>query len=152
MSAIGEITGHSPRMTQTPPKPRSYGLCVGCVRCGCKLDDPKVETTVMGMVERIDYLLALARGRGWKTSRQGREATVECPDCQKRAEKAQKDPLPPFIEVCACAKCGAPDMGMKFCDGRTMCAIDSVRDHLHRDCPRCGYSFVQACKDQANGT
>lgn len=147
-SLSSKILGLAPRFTAPTAKPRRYGLQVGCVKCGCKLEDPKIEITLLGPIEKNDHLIAFAKMHGWTLGRDGNRAWVLCPACQKSVEKAEVGPLPAFAEVCPCAKCGNADMGIKFCDGRTFCELGAARDHLHRGCPRCGYSFVQACKDE----
>lgn len=146
MSALNSILGTAaPRMMPIPPKQRRYGLQVGCRECGCKLTDPAVEITLLGVIEKNDHMIAFAKDAGWISGRQGSMAWIICPACQKKDEKAQAAPLEEFAEACSCPKCGAPDTAMTFCAG---CTLAGVRGHLHRTCPRCKYTFMQACKDE----
>lgn len=148
MSAITEILGIERRMAPTPSKERSFSLGVQCSECGCHLRLPDIETTLMGKLERVDYMIQVAISKGWIAKKRNDHAWVICKGCQDDAEKIVHGPLPIFCDPCACAKCGNSDMSMKFCDGRKFCPMHSIRDHLHRGCPRCGYSFIQGCKDE----
>lgn len=147
-SVAAKILGLKPRMTEKPPELRSFGLRTACCECGCKLEDLKIETTKMGPIERVDYLINLAVLKEWPVDRQGSKVSVICPACWERQKSAEAAPLPAFAKVCPCPKCGNSDMTIRFCNGLKLCELRAVRDHLHRGCKRCGYSFVQACKDE----
>jgi hypothetical protein len=53
---------------------------------------------------------------------------------------------PPRVPILACPKCGESDTTMRWCDGgyslrHGMCSGQD-RNHFHRGCGRCGYSWI----------
>jgi len=63
-------------------------------------------------------------------------------------------PLEPFDELAVCRKCDGPDVSMTYCKDHHATAefgYDVEIEHLHRQCQRCGYVWVQACKDYTEG-
>jgi hypothetical protein len=61
--------------------------------------------------------------------------------------------LEPFYVPPECAKCGGGDISTKYCCGdhdKTPSLIfggDDGAEHLHRQCDRCGFMWLEKCKD-----
>jgi len=61
-----------------------------------------------------------------------------------------KPALPPFDESTQCPKCGDCDIAICFCKGSIWsweCAFRQRGEHLHRQCRRCHYAWLEACRD-----
>ncbi len=64
-------------------------------------------------------------------------------------------PLTPFREDALCPKCGARDISMKYCNEQHAASehsSDASMEHMHRQCARCGYQWIEACLDAAQAT
>lgn len=60
--------------------------------------------------------------------------------------------LKPFDEGALCPKCGGRDVSFKYC--MSAHSIDEYEadvrtEHLHRQCARCGYEWLEATMDAA---
>lgn len=142
------VAANAQRFTQKPPPERQFGIKIACTECGTKLHDDKVELTGLSAIERSDYGMKYLETKGWGIVSAGGLPYPICADCLSKKKNAASGPLPAFDTKCKCPKCGHNRIKMKFCTGRVLCPFPAVRDHMHRDCPRCGFSFVQACKDE----
>lgn len=51
----------------------------------------------------------------------------------------------PFIEDAQCVKCLYTDIGSKYCCDNTpeKGCWDVRHEHIHRDCQRCGYAWIE---------
>ncbi len=59
-------------------------------------------------------------------------------------------PLQPFREDALCPKCGARDISMQYCNDQHAISehsSDMTLEHMHRQCARCGYPWIEACLD-----
>lgn len=64
-------------------------------------------------------------------------------------------PLKAFDENGLCPKCGARDISMKYCNDRhaeTGQTLEVTTEHMHRQCARCGYPWIEACLDPAEAS
>ena len=64
-------------------------------------------------------------------------------------------PLKPFAEDALCPKCGARDISMKYCIDQHATPDHSsevATEHMHRQCARCGYPWIEACRDAVEAT
>ena len=53
-----------------------------------------------------------------------------------------------FDENAVCPKCGRDDVTTKYHNPiHFMCHCHETREHLHRTCARCGYSWHEKCLD-----
>lgn len=64
-------------------------------------------------------------------------------------------PLQPFREDALCPKCGARDISMQYCNDQHATSehsSDMALEHMHRQCARCGYPWIEACLDAADAS
>ncbi|MEO6458792.1 MAG: hypothetical protein ABIO92_11065 [Chloroflexia bacterium] len=62
-------------------------------------------------------------------------------------------PLKAFDENGICPKCGARDISMQYCNDQHAASEYSSEvaiEHMHRQCARCGYPWIEACLDAAS--
>ena len=54
--------------------------------------------------------------------------------------------LPPFNSEARCEKCGSDDINTYYCKGSIWdweCDAERTGQHLHRDCRRCHYGWLE---------
>jgi hypothetical protein len=56
-------------------------------------------------------------------------------------------PLPKLNPNASCTKCHSASIGMRHCDVAHKSQGVRAADHMHRECKRCGYSWMESCAD-----
>lgn len=56
--------------------------------------------------------------------------------------------MQPFGSSEACLKCGGTEIGARWCHW-WLCATGVRKEHVHRNCTRCGYGWLEVPLDAA---
>ncbi|HEV7688668.1 MAG TPA: hypothetical protein VGQ80_18980 [Acidimicrobiia bacterium] len=138
----------TPDALKTP----GIGVAVGCSGCiAARLEDPDFDQRANPTTgEVFDHLRRVAEAKGWSYGVDGGRAVFVCPVCAAKTAKALAMPLPRYTETTRCPKCGHDQVGTAYCEGLTAtCKLGAPgRGHLHRQCGRCRYEFIQGTLDE----
>lgn len=131
------------------PIPSDRDAKVGCAICTVNfLHAPEFDWRGNKTAQEVfNYLEVLAKDRGWAYYFDGPNAvSFVCPTCRAKLDANQKTVLPRYREQSVCAACGYKTVSTQYCTGinLSVCRFGQ-RPHLHRQCGRCGYVWVEGC-------
>jgi hypothetical protein len=124
------------------------GTCNFCQKTRIKLGE--YDLSGMSAGEVWDQTTAEFIKRGWRVNRRDNGAReLMCPACQEEMEKRQTMELPNFDPLQVCPKCTSHEVKSAFCTGRAPdCSFGAIREHMHRACGSCGFTWLTRCADQ----
>lgn len=129
---------------------REVDYKIPCRRCVANvLTVPGINDSSESPGELWDQLQPAIIKEQWAIRRdtQGMRYAV-CPGCQAKEREAATAPLAPFAKHTACPKCQCETLSLAYCDGRSpQCTLGAVREHIHRTCGQCGYSWIEGTAD-----
>lgn len=128
--------------------PTAATLAIRCGECAREIfiEINPILHESMSDAEAFDAYRVRLNELGWATRKLGERRMCECPNCQER-KKRPDSALEGYVGMLACPKCGEAVLGKLHCHGLTHC--NDKREHLHRNCPACGYHTKTRCADTA---
>lgn len=125
------------------------GCTIICSKCAAFFRVPDIDFRANPTLrEQYGYIAKVAEVNGWGHGVElvGAEARAifTCPACLRRSPDALKRVLPRYNTKAQCGACGSTRIGTKHCKGLvSTCELGATRDHLHRFCRNCAWSWIE---------
>lgn len=144
-----------PKPSEDPPIGDVPIPCMHCERSIIVPADQMPPCENVGDLFAVLWPVADAHGWGYGQAWMSNGAMPElsnvfvCPVCLKKPEEAMTRVLPKFKEDRHCPACDHDDVSTKHCRGTILsCELGAPRNHLHRTCKRCGWSWIEGRLDE----
>jgi hypothetical protein len=133
------------------PNPYEFDLrCRHCARI-LKIQEFRIEAYPTAG-EQYAFLALCAEAKGWGHGTDFIDGEVKavfvCPEHVRQSPQAMERELPRYRNHTNCSACGYDKLDVKHCRGLvSTCELGAVRNHLHRTCQRCGWTWIEGRLD-----
>lgn len=141
-----------PKLPDPPDQPPINEYPIACAYCERKITAAMPLETLNDANELFAFACSVADAQGWGYGHAWLDGELQpiyvCSACVKKPEEAMARALPRFDVLAHCPACDHDEVDVRHCHGRTMtCELGAPRNHLHRKCKRCGWSWIEGRLD-----
>lgn len=128
---------------------------VRCRDCKRQLNAPDFLLAANPTVgEQYAFWSQVAESKGWGHGSDHIDGEFVgvflCPEHVRQSPQAMERELPRYSNHAICAACGYDKLDVRHCKGLiSTCELGAPRNHLHRTCQRCSWSWIEGRKDDA---
>lgn len=142
-------------MAEETKIPNPFEYEVGCYICKRKLKVSDFQREAYPTIgEQYAFLSIVAEAKGWGHGIEfidgENQGVFLCPEHVRQTPEAMEKDLPRYRNHANCHACGGDKLDVKHCKGlASTCELGAPRNHLHRTCQRCGWSWIEGRLDDA---